>query len=481
MPLERSSFALLFLGLGACLVAYWATAFGRHELIDLTNMTVPLVMGGILLYAAYRNIAYNHLLVWSPLPYFLVSCTLYFSIGPALYYFGSESLIWEVNQIYGTTPEELLRTNLLNAIGISIVLGTLYISLSLLSSVRKIIPNQQADYSTEMIQLKVGATILLGIGLPTKYLLTLPYELNMLDYIVPGVVYRLQSTIPIAIVMLCVLAHRSGGIWRVLFYGVTVAELFTATMTFSKLDVLITLMMLTLGYFVVYPRPRTLAVGFCAILLVYVLLVPLVLYGRAETSQFAEGAGLGDRFEIVQKYLADGTPDDAGESEQGWWGRLGYAPYQAFVMAEYDAGRPGETVELALYIPIPRSLWPEKPTIAVGRDLYYLMTGHTTTQVAAGIFAEAYWNGGWLLVIIVCVYVGILFASFTIYSLRRMALQQFFFLPVVFFGINVGFRADGLFASTYVGDVLNAIVMHWVLVAILAVIPMRRLFRPRPA
>jgi hypothetical protein len=52
---------------------------------------------------------------------------------------------------------------------------------------------------------------------------------------------------------------------------------------------------------------------------------------------------------------------------------------------------------------------------------------------------------------------------------------------VVFFGIGAGFRPDGLFASNYVGDVLNAIMMHWVLVAILAIIPMRRLFSPRHA
>ena len=482
MPLERSSFSFLFLGLGACLVAYWATFFGRPELIDLANMTIPTVMGGVLLYAAYRNVLYNHLLIWSPLPHFLISCTLFFSLGATMYHFGSEDLILRVEEGYSITREELLRTNMLNVIGILIVLCAFYIFLRLFSSVQRIMPSWLGDASTAMIHLKIGVTIFLSIGLPLKYLLILPYEFNMIEYTVPGILYQLQNTIPIAIVMLCILAHRRGGIWPVIFYGLVIAELSSATLTFSKRDVLITFIMIALGYFVVHPRIRTLVVGFGAVLVAYVLLVPLALYGRAETNRFADGAGLVDRFQIVQKYMAEATPDDSGGHEQGWWQRLSYAKYQAFVMAEYDAGRPGESVELALYIPIPRSLWPDKPVITgVGRDLYYMLAGRTTTQIAAGIFAEAYWNGGWLLVIVVGSYVGILYAGFTIYSLRRMALQQFFFLPVVFFGIVTGLSTAGWFATTYVGTVLIAILMHWVLVAILAVIPTRRLFAPRPA
>jgi len=481
MPFERNSFSLLFVGLGACLVAYWSTALGRPEFTDLANMVIPPLMGGILLYAGYRNVLHNHLLIWTPLPYFLGSCALFFSVGPALYHFGSEDLIWRVDGSYALTPRELLRTNMLNVLGILIVLCSLYASLSLFNRAQRIMPTWRENGSAAMVQLKIGTTLLLGVGLPLKYLLILPYEFNMLEFTVPGIIYQLQNTIPIALLMLCILAHRRGGIWLMIFYGLAVAELLTGTLTFSKREVVITLIMMTLGYYVVYPRLRTLVVGVCAMLVAYVLLVPMVLYGRAETNQFAGGAGLADRFEIVQKYLAEATPDDPGGHEQGWWQRLGYAPYQAFVMAEYDAGRPGETVELALYIPIPRSLWPEKPTITVGRDLYYMMTGRTSTQVGATTFAEAYWNGGWLLVIIVCVYVGMVYAGFTIYSLRRMALQQFFFLPVIFFGIQLGLSPTNWFASTYVGSVLIAILMHWVLVAILAVIPTRRLFSPRPA
>jgi hypothetical protein len=480
MPFERSSFGVPLIGLAGCVAAYGGVRFGRPEYVDFMNMTVPLLMGVMLLYAAYRNVLRNHLLVWSPLPYFFGSCALYFGLGPTMYLLGSGDLIWRVNQSYAISPEELIRTNMLNALCISIVLGTWYAALQVFSSVWKVIPDRLIDPRTAMVQLKLGAIISLSIGLPIRYLFILPAQLHLTDTTVHGLANQLGNLTQLSIVQLCILAFRCGGIWRLMFYGVALAQLVTSALTFAKIEVLTTLIMLTLGYYAVYPRPRTLIVGFSAILAAYLLLVPLVQYGRAHTDEFTGGATMLNRFEIVKRY-ADEGPDDEGQRVQGWWERLSYAKYQAFAMAEYDASRPGETVELALYVPIPRAIWPDKPRITVGRDFHYLLTGFRHSQSAPGIFAEAYWNGGWLLVIIVCTYVGVVFACFTIYSLRRMALQQFFFLPVVFFGIQTGFRPDGWFASAYVGDVLNAILIHWVLVVALSIIPTRRLFSPRLA
>jgi hypothetical protein len=90
MLFERSSFFFMFAALTSYVVAYGNALFGQPKLADFVNMTIPLGMGVTLLYVAYRNVFHNHFLIWSPLPYFLVSCALYFGLGPTMYYLGSE-------------------------------------------------------------------------------------------------------------------------------------------------------------------------------------------------------------------------------------------------------------------------------------------------------------------------------------------------------------------------------------------------------
>ena len=469
MLLKRSSFLLLFVGLAGCVVAYASALFVEPGLADPVNTIVPIVLGLLVLYVGYRNVVHNHLLMWTPLPYFLGACALYFSAGPTLYFFGDKDLIWRVNQTHPVTSQELLTVNLLNTISILMIMGAYYLALRWYGSYRSIVPRERAARGPARIKLAV--LLFLGIGLPVKYLIILPYQLGITDTLVAGVVIQLQYLIPVAIVLLCILAFRCGGIWHVMFYATVAAELLTSTLTFAKTDVLTTLVMLTLGAFAVYPRPRTLAAGFLAVLIAYVLLVPLVFYGRSASGEI-EQAGLAERLEIVRSYLAAGAPKN-DDQVQVWWERLSYAKHQAFAMGEYDRGRPGDTVVLALYIPIPRAVWPDKPAISVGREFYFLMAKTRHALSAPGIFAEAYWNGGWWLVVFVCVYVGGVFAGFTVYAVRRVALQQFLFLPVIFFGIKMGFRPDGWFASTYVGDLLNAVLLHVVLAIVAALIPAR--------
>ena len=75
---------------------------------------------------------------------------------------------------------------------------------------------------------------------------------------------------------------------------------------------------------------------------------------------------------------------------------------------------------MALYIPIPRVLWPDKPSISdTGVDFNYLLNLDIYTSSSPGIFAEAYWNGGWFYVALICLAVGFLFAGFTRYSVQK--------------------------------------------------------------
>jgi len=200
-------------------------------------------------------------------------------------------------------------------------------------------------------------------------------------------------------------------------------------------------------------KKKVLACGVLAVAFMYALLVPMVSAGR-DWLNFQSDRGAGTRSSFVMDYL-DGKDVAGGRPVndiQMWWARLNYANAQAFAMQAYDRGSPGNSFSLALYAPIPRFIWPNKPVMTVGSDFNCLVTGSPGSQSAPGIFAEAYWNGGWFLVIGACMYVGVLFAWFTSMSMQYMALPDFRWLPVAFFGILMGVRPDDWFVNIYVSS-----------------------------
>jgi len=195
-------------------------------------------------------------------------------------------------------------------------------------------------------------------------------------------------------------------------------------------------------------------------------LTPLIPYGRGEIFGKSGGfqqAGLGERLSILLSYFPFGGTTKHGTlvGHQPWWSRLNYANAQTFAMNRYDQGQPGDSFKLAIYAPIPRFIWFNKPSITdVGKEFNYLATGNYFSSSAPGFFAEAYWNGGYAMVFIACFYVGVLFCCFTYYSIKKMQNNELLFLPIIFLGIRMGFRPDGWFVAEYIGTPLIAIFTH---------------------
>jgi hypothetical protein len=107
-------------------------------------------------------------------------------------------------------------------------------------------------------------------------------------------------------------------------------------------------------------------------------------------------------------------------------------------------------------------VWPSKPVVSnVGAGFNRNVTGNPNSQSAPGVFAEAYWNGGWLAVVMVCLFVGFVLGGFTRYSIGVIGRSDFLLLPVVFLGIKAGFRPDGWIVLEYVGGVAIAVALHW--------------------
>jgi hypothetical protein len=188
-----------------------------------------------------------------------------------------------------------------------------------------------------------------------------------------------------------------------------------------------------------------------AIAIVYFSITPIV--SRARNFLHSEPASFAERVDAL--HLAwEGTGAQSANT-QGWWTRLCYANAQAFAMRQYDAGIAGETFGLILPAMVPRILWPDKPIMTPGFEFNRLVTRNRRSSSAPGIFAEAYWNGGWPAVFLTAAYVGLLCSWFTRSAFRALSRRDIRWLPFGIGGLLMGASVTDWFASAYVGGAIT--------------------------
>jgi hypothetical protein len=491
LRMEGTGFALLvvtlLIGIGLCLLAQ-ASPGGATK--DLVNQIVPIGLGLILMYSGYRCIMHAPFQIVSPIPWFLAACMLYYGAGPLLYYLGDKATRSIADDFFRVSTDEIVRANLLNLIGILTIVLVLNGALALSDALRR--PAGTADRGTwlQLAQIKVMVLLALAIAVPIKYFVVLPFEFGLTDSteILPGAILQLKDLVPVSLTLLVVLAIRCRGIWLGLAVVTFSAELLVSILTFSKLEVLTPLILTFIGIYICYRGRATAAAGLIVFVLSYFAMVPLVNYGRIEIAKQTGGdflqMDLAGRFDILTDFVSGDTSQaEDGSAGSSAWARLNYTNVQAFVMRRYDRGNPGETIANALIAPVPRALWPDKPIIsAAGTELTHLITGSASqSSTGVGVFAEAYWSGGWPLVFLVSTYIGLLFAGFTVYAQRQLSQSRLIYLPIMFIGMRAGFRPDGWFAIDYVGLPLFAVIGHGLIYGFFALLPTRLLFRERPA
>jgi hypothetical protein len=424
---------------------------GSGEPLEWANAAVPTMLLVVLPLAAYLVVSRVPVMVWSPLPWFFLACAAYFGVGPLIYSYGPEEEISYVSQYYSITPLELLRSNILNVVGLlSVVYGYWLAS--------QILPRTVTEqHVPDMRRLRRVTVLFLLIGLPSRFLLELPYALGRLPFVLPGTAIYLSAFSKLAMIPMFVLIARGERRWLPILATIAILESVVSIVMFSKLEILMTSVVLLLGAHLVYPRRRLLLLGSAAAVGAYLIAAPLVTYGREESRGYHLSATA--RLEIVREYFTRDHEQRKGDAHV--WARLNYANAQAYAMSAYDRGDGGNTFSGIPYTFVPRFLWPQKPIFKTGGQFNFLVTGSWTSFSAPGIFAEAYWNGGWLGVLVTCVFVGILMAGATRYSTMKVGTMDLLFLPIVFFLMKVGLRPDDWFVTTYIGGPVIAVCLHF--------------------
>jgi len=443
-------------------IYFVALLSNNDDFAIVVNKTIPGFFFLLLLAAGYLLIKKNKMMIFTPVISFLSAYAIYFGFGPLVYHYGNASSIWYVDQYFFISEYDLLKTNFLNTVGCLFVIAGLLLGMKIF---RYKLFLQKSTIN--IIDIKKTIIIFLFIGVFIKYLFYIPYVFGLLNYILPGSVMAFRHMIIISIIPMAVAIRGGHRFWKIPFILVILSELAISILEFSKISFLITLIMSVMSFLIIKRRLWIVATGAITVLVMYYLITPIIPYGREQIIR-AHGpelrAGIGERIEILADYFFWGDKYSIGSSprHQAWWTRLNYANAQTYAMSCYENGLKGNSMSFAWYLPIPRILWPGKPDISqIGRQFNYLITGDPFTSSAPGFFAEAYWNGGWLLVSVTCLYVGIIFSIFVNYAVRQLAQNRYYLFPVVLSGMIMGFRPDGWFVMEYIGTPLIALIMHF--------------------
>lgn len=420
---------------------------------DVINLWLPVALAAACVWAIVLLVDSDPLWMWSPLVTALAAMGVYHGLGPLLHVFGDPTAIAYANQFAPINPDELARTNLLNAWSLALILASFALCCRIQTG-RNNVPNDRSRRPTGNT-MRLISWSMISISLPVKYFVVLPYLLGWTDpdFVLPGFLVVLGNLSVLCLFLLLYHAWSGNPVLYLPAAFLFGLELATGLLSFNKTEIIIALGVVFLGLYFMRPSKLLAATAITVIAIVYFLITPIVSRGRLYLN--TNSASISERVEALEAaWIADHS-DVSSSNTQGWWTRLCYANAQTFCLRQHDAGMPGNTFELILPAIVPRVLWPDKPIMTPGFEFNQLVTGNHRSSSAAGIFAEAYWNGGWGAVVITCAYLGFLFSWFTQIAFRCVADRDVRWLPFGIGGLLMGASVTEWFASTYVGGAIT--------------------------
>jgi hypothetical protein len=203
------------------------------------------------------------------------------------------------------SEQELLRTNVLNVVGIGLVI------LGFLIGSRFFKPRTSSIRSFDAKATQRIAVVFLLVGLPVKYLLYMPYVFGMTDFVLPGSIMQLRYLTILAIVPIMFLVKEGYKRWRFILYLLIASELAFSILEFAKISFIITLIIIVASWFLIVRQVKILAISFILIIFAYYIITPLATFGRIDilnSTGTIFGAGLKDRGSSTYRFLSDRKP-----------------------------------------------------------------------------------------------------------------------------------------------------------------------------
>ena len=402
-----------------------------------------------------KNITY---ILFSPLFWYKFISTLFYGIGPLAYYFGSSVTVEVMNLYFFITDQTLCKIALIY-ITIICLTDFIFLVLNHLSPLPK-------NLSYKNTNKKLLLFYALGIGLFSKYVIIFPS--TYLGINAPGVFHVFSTFIYVGIFLLYSIG-QTNYIYRVLFYILVLIEMGSSFLVLSKEYLYMSVIFSSFVVFFYNKNIKSIFLTGAVAGILYVFVIQnlfLVLRSSSEGNfGITSTTELESAFDTAKTIRGGAVVNGQNvASFEAWWDRLSYVKYQGYAVEAYDMQYAGETFQQFKYIFIPRILYPEKPNLNPGAAYNSLVQNSfsekASNSTGPGLFVEAYWNGGWLYLILTIIYFSFLLFYFSKIVIKNLQEKNYLILMLAVNAIYIGRSIDDWFVGRYGGFILNMIILY---------------------
>ena len=398
----------------------WKKAYS----ITLLNAFVFVVLAGTAYLRNVTSIQANCEITAVFLVGSVISSALLFRAGEGLVAIGffvlGASLTFGAGTLYGVVApqdditrllfsedqqERLLATiNFVNATSVFCVLICAWpmmrfraTNATMTSAIRSVVQDL-SPYKTALIAASIVSVVL--------QILTFPQASNLLLRGVMNVTGRIPLII---ILMIFARWSRENAADKLIAIVITLALVLLGIISTSKTAALLPLIAVIAGLWL-GGGTRRLALLLTAIgaVLYFMVLAPLTTAARLNTTYGNGLIGLNAGLQNIVQAGQGLAP--SSQKNQNVLSRFSSAPYQGYLIAQYQSGNRGHSLDDFWVALVPRILWPDKPNVTrFGGKLYGQLNQTTavSSQLAPTYSAEAYWNHGWVGLIAVSSLIGL--------------------------------------------------------------------------
>lgn len=429
----------------------------------IKQFAVPLgslALAVILISGAYSQVRQSSLMIWSPLVWFRAATAVFFGLGNVLPYVANDATVLQIRGLFDFTNDQALTVVLLTS---GSVLITLTVARAFFISV--LTEEQLSIALISRDKLRSIALLFLILGGSIRYGVVLPQLFGWSENTIPGWLNALSASYAAGLFLALLWGLRYSRPMLFVVLVLVSVDVAMGALAFDKSEMVLTLIFSYMAFLFHRFNVMRAVAGAIAVLSVIYFAQSPAHYGRLFLEQSAsENVSIFGRLSIITQYI------DEGDTLTRWAGgdlnplmRVSYLAPAAFVVNEYDEGRSGNAHQHAAAALVPRILWPNKPIIgAAGGEIFQLIRGRDGASVGVGHFAEAYWSFGWAGLLIVFLPSGLILAIISYFSLSLVKRERWLRLPVVLYGINIGYKVSG----SWVPGVVGAFATYLVLAAI---------------
>jgi hypothetical protein len=446
-------------------LALLSVAYGVAEYdpgsVDVINAVGPMVLAAILSVGAFQAAQAEPAALWTGLLWIRIASAVYFGLGTVVHLFANYETVLMIYSFFQATPDQILTFNL-------IVSTSLAVILTVVAFLARVYPSapfvREKNFDDQRMLFTIGVIITV-IGFSVKFFISLPITFGLLTQTaLPGIVVAMEHFTHPAIFLMTLWCLRAAPRLLPVMVALVVLTFLGGLIRFIKAEALLPLFIFMMAMLYHKSSAKRLVLAAAVGIAAYAAVSEPVSFGRTRL-QASHGtlaaASVEERVEILgDYYFKEGAASAGGGELQGSLARIAYVHSSAPAIAFYDRGIYGDSLQDALVIFIPRSLWPEKPIFDHGIRYSQLVNGNGDSSSWMGYFVEAYWNLGWAGIPLVMIPLGAALFAFGRYTQFVLYQESWLHFPMIFMGMFLGMRVDGSLVTEFLGTCGLAVGYH---------------------